>query len=100
MDPLFNLGIVFIIYAIVIAGVGYFIVKFFNKIQNPYNIKIAQIVDRIYLAPNKGIVFIKIAKKIYMISIADNNISLLKEFDLAEIENELSTLKNSNKKDS
>ena len=51
MDPLFNLGIVFIIYAIVIGGVGYFVVKFFNRIQNPYNIKIAQIVDRIYLAP-------------------------------------------------
>ncbi|MCX7870650.1 MAG: flagellar biosynthetic protein FliO [bacterium] len=99
MDPLFNLGIVFIIYAIVIGGVGYFVVKFFNRIQNPYNIKIAQIVDRIYLAPNKGIIFIKIAKKIYMISIADNNINLLKEFDLAEIENELNNIKNSPTKD-
>jgi len=99
MDPLFNLGIVFIIYAIVIGGVGYFVVKFFNRIQNPYNIKIAQIVDRIYLAPNKGIIFIKIAKKIYMISIADYNINLLKEFDLAEIENELNNIKNSPTKD-
>ena len=99
MDPLFNLGIVFIIYAIVIGGVGYFVVKFFNRIQNPYNIKIAQIVDRIYLAPNKGIIFIKIAKKIYMISNADYNINLLKEFDLAEIENELNNIKNSPTKD-
>lgn len=99
MDPLFNLGIVFIIYALIIAGIGYFVVKFFNRIQNPYNIKIAQIVDRIYLAPNKGIIFIKIAKKIYMISIADNNINLLKEFDLTEIENELNTIKNSASKD-
>ncbi|MGB9638047.1 MAG: flagellar biosynthetic protein FliO [bacterium] len=94
MDPLFNLGLVFIIYAIVIGGIGYFIVKFFNKIQNPYNVKIAQVIDRIYLAPNKGIIFIKISKKIYMVSVADNNINLLKEFDLNEIETEVNNLKN------
>lgn len=97
MDPLFNLGLIFIVYALVIAGIGYFIVKFFNKIQNPYNIKIAQVIDRVYLAPNKGIVFIKINKKIYMISVADNNINLLKEFDLNEFETELNNFKNSSK---
>jgi len=97
MDPLFNLGLVFIIYALIIAGIGYFIVKFFNKIQNPYNVKIAQVIDRIYLAPNKGIVFIKVSKKVYMISVADNNINLIKEFDLSEIESEITNLKSTSK---
>ena len=97
MDPLFNLGIVFVIYAIVIGGVGYFIVKFFNKIQNPYNIKVGKVLDRIYLAPNKGIIFIKVGKKVYMLSIADNNINLLKEIDISEIENDIPELKDTSK---
>ena len=97
MDPLFNLGLIFIIYALITAGIGYFVVKCFNNIQNPYNVRIAQVVDRIYLAPNKGIVFIKVSKKVYMISVADNNISLIKEFDLNEIESEINNFKSTSK---
>ncbi|MCS7165688.1 MAG: flagellar biosynthetic protein FliO [Candidatus Calescibacterium sp.] len=82
---LFQLGLVFLFYAIVIGVIGYFLLKFINRIQYPNSVKISQVIDRIYLAPNKGIVFVKVSNKVYMIGVADNNIVLLKEFDYTEV---------------
>ncbi|MCS7243359.1 MAG: flagellar biosynthetic protein FliO [Candidatus Calescibacterium sp.] len=81
---LFQLGVIFLFYALVIGAVGYFLLKFVNRIQYPNTMKISQIIDRIYLAPNKGIIFVKVANKVYMIGVADNNIVLLKEFEYSE----------------
>ncbi|MFN3995092.1 MAG: flagellar biosynthetic protein FliO [bacterium] len=83
----FQLGLVFIFYALVIGFIGYFLIKFVNKVQYPNSMKISQIIDRIYIAPNKGIIFVKVANKVYMIGVADNNIVLLKEFDYESIKN-------------
>jgi flagellar biogenesis protein FliO len=82
---LFQLGLVFIFYALIIGLIGYFVLKFVYRVQNKDSLKISQIIDRVYLAPNKGIVFVKVGNKIYMIGVADNNITLLKEFDYNEI---------------
>ncbi|MCX7972454.1 MAG: flagellar biosynthetic protein FliO [bacterium] len=82
---LFQLGLVFLFYAIVIGVIGYLLLKFINRIQYPNSVKISQVIDRIYLAPNKGIVFVKVSNKVYMIGVADNNIVLLKEFDYTEV---------------
>jgi len=82
---LFQLGLVFIFYALIIGLIGYFVLKFVYRVQNKDSLKISQIIDRVYLAPNKGIVFVKVGNKIYMIGVADNNITLLKEFDYNDI---------------
>lgn len=84
---LFQLGLVFVFYALIIGFLGYFIIKFINKVQYPNSMKISQIIDRVYLAPNKGIVFIKVSNKVYMIGVADNNIVLLKELDYDTLRN-------------
>ncbi|MCS6955246.1 MAG: flagellar biosynthetic protein FliO [Candidatus Calescibacterium sp.] len=81
---LFQLGLIFLFYALIIGAVGYFLLKFVNRIQYPNSTKISQIIDRIYLAPNKGIIFVKVGSKVYMIGVADNNIVLLKEFEYSE----------------
>jgi len=83
---LFQLGLVFIFYALVIGLLGYFVLKFIYKVQYRNGQKISQVIDRIYLAPNKGIVFVKVGNKVYMIGVADNNITLLKEFDYTDIQ--------------
>jgi len=82
---LFQLGLVFIFYAVVIGFMGYFVLKFVNRVQYPNSFKISQVIDRIYLAPNKGIIFVKVSNKVLMIGVADNNIVLLKEFNYDEL---------------
>lgn len=82
---LFQLGLVFIFYAVVIGFMGYFVLKFINRVQYPNGFKISQVIDRIYLAPNKGIIFVKVSNKVLMIGVADNNIVLLKEFNYDEL---------------
>lgn len=79
------MGLVFIFYAVVIGFMGYFVLKFINRVQYPNGFKISQVIDRIYLAPNKGIIFVKVSNKVLMIGVADNNIILLKEFNYDEL---------------
>ncbi|MEN3015709.1 MAG: flagellar biosynthetic protein FliO [bacterium] len=82
---LFQLGLLFVFYALILGAIGYFILRFVNRVQYPGGIKISEIIDRIYIAPNKGIVFVKVGNKVLMIGVADNMITLLKEFDFNEL---------------
>lgn len=82
---LFQLGLVFIFYALVIGLVGYLFLKFIYRVQSGSNTKISEVIDRVYIAPNKGIVFVKVSNKVFMIGVADNNIVLLREFDYNDL---------------
>ena len=76
----------------------YFTKTLSKKITNYSTSKYIKIVDRIALSQNKFLVLIEIDKKVLLLSVTDNNISILKELDnlILESNEEISESSNVN----
>jgi len=71
-----------IFYLALVIGIIYIIQYFFRRtfiMQNQG--KYIEIVDKIYFGPKKGLFLVRIQDKILLISVTDNKISELKQWD-------------------
>ena len=69
-----------------------FMAKKVNNVSKSSNI---QVVERVALTQDKGLVIIKVCGKYYLVGFANNNIDILKELDESELNFPKSTLKDS-----
>lgn len=74
------LGIIFVLF------LTYYGTKWLSlKANNMSKSKYMNIVDKIVLGQNKYLAIVEVSNKYYLMSIADNNISIMKELDEHEL---------------
>lgn len=83
---IFKMLLVFIIYALLLGGVAVIVIRMIGGGVYPSQQRGAiTVIDRMMIAPNKGLLLIKVAGKVLLIGVSDNDFKILSEFKPEEI---------------
>ncbi len=78
--------LVFIIYALLLGGVAVIVIRMIGGGVYPSQQRGAiTVIDRMMIAPNKGLLLIKVAEKVLLIGVSENDFKILSEFKPEEI---------------
>ncbi len=87
MSEVFGLLLTFTVYALILGGLAVVVIRFIGRgIFPATNTGMISVLDRVMLAPNKGLVLIKIANKYLLLAVSDQEIKILQELDSETIE--------------
>ena len=86
MSELIGTLVMFIVYAVIIGGLAIFVIKGFSKGMFPTEASgVIRVLDRVMLAPNKGLVMVRISDKYLLIAVSDQDVKVIKEFSSEDI---------------
>jgi len=84
---IFKMLVVFMVYALLIGGIAFLVIRFMgNAIYPSQGRGFITVLDRLPLAPNKGLVILRIGDKVVVLAVVEQDVKVLMELSWEEVE--------------